>query len=417
MRRVHVLLCPGPLSPGVPATLAAEAMSEAWRSRSPRDRLTALPLSDGGEGLVEAVRSTLGGELVAATVPGPLGGLVPATVLVLPPSPAAVVGAPGTPSALPPGGTAVLELGQVVGAHLVASEERELAVSRGTSEGVGALLQAALQTRASRIVVGAGPAAVHDGGLGMLAALGLPSARLREGAAAMSAVRGEDLDGLASLRSALRGVDVVVACATAEPFVGLHGAGAALVTRAGLGPAHAQEIERHAGAFARVLGAAARADPLLPLAGTGAAERTLPRPPTFGSRPYGGAGGGVALALAALGARLLDGAQVVAGLVGLDSRADEASLLVTAVRDLDAAALHSGVVPAVAGAGRSRGVPTVVLAGRIEASRRELAGSGIAGAYALRERAGPFGTRVSATADELDQVRTMSARMASTWSR
>lgn len=379
-------------------------MAEGWRRRA-ADEVVAVPLSDGGSGLLGALHASLGGDLVGLTAPGPLGRPVPATVLV-------ISGGAGLGERA--GRTAVIEIGQVTGPHLVADDERGRAALRGTSEGVGHLLRAALSTGAGRVVVGAGLSAVHDGGAGLLRALGLPGARLGGGAAALADVAEDDLAGLREVRAAMAGRDVVVACATEESLVGLHGVGAALVQRASLRPAEAQDADRAVGRFADLVARGPEVRRALPMAGAPATGRRG----AAGSRPYTGAGG-VGFVLEALGGRLLAGPAVVAGLVGLEHHLDGSALALTGCTTLDAGALHAGVVAAAGAAGLRRGAPVVAIAREVQASRRQLGAVGVVGSYSLVPAPGPF-PRTPAAAepgDEAEVLADRTARVAGTWTR
>jgi hypothetical protein len=65
----------------------------------------------------------------------------------------------------------------------------------------------------------------------------------------------------------------------------------------------------------------------------------------------------------------------------LGERAADADLVVVHVAVLDGAALHAGPVADAARAASPHAVPVVVLAGRSQVSRRELAAAGVAGVH------------------------------------
>jgi len=131
--------------------MCAAATARGWSSE-------ACPMSDGGEGFVDA----LGGVPRTTTVTGPLGTRVVAQW------------------ALREDGTAVLESAEAVGRRLVPHPTGEDPVA-ASSEGVGELLAAALEAGASSIVLGCGGTASTDGGLGCLEAARGPR-RTRHGA-------------------------------------------------------------------------------------------------------------------------------------------------------------------------------------------------------------------------------------------
>lgn len=387
---MRVLLAPDAFRGALTAPQVAAALADGWRSGAPHDDVRVVPLADGGPGTVEALHATLGGELVPLTVPGPLGQPTPAVLLVVPGASGPVVH---------------VEAAQALGLHLVGEADRD--ATRASSEGLGALLAAALELGPSRVVVAAGGTATHDGGAGMLAGLGLASPRLRAGGGALLDVVAHDLEGLADVRRRFAGVDLVAAYDVDVPLLGLHGASAVTAVTKGATPEQAQGLERALSRWAARVAdaglAGARRDLLAPGAGRGAAQL-----------PGSGAGGGIAFALGALGARLVDGARVVAQEVALQAAVQDSDLVVTGTRTLGGDAVHAGVVPTVAGAAASAAVPVVVLAGEVQLGRREWASAGIAGVYALADRP----TQVEELQrDPAGALAARARRVARTWSR
>jgi glycerate kinase len=322
-------------------------------------------------------------------VPGPLGDAVPAAVLKV-------------------GATAYVEAAQAIGAHLLPPGGAARAVSHGTSEGVGRLLLAARATGAARIVVGLGTAAVCDAGAGALLALGLGQAALGGGARGLAALTAGDLHGLVPLRERWAGQDVVAACAGARPLTGPGGAAGAAAARG-----VREGVEAFAAAAGAALRATAPARAALPVHGGGGRAIASPLAPRTG------AGGGLGFAIALLGGRLLDGADVVADAVALADAVARADLVVTGGRRVDDDELHLGVVGVVARAGLAAGVPVVAVAGEVEVSRRALAAAGVAGAYAVHQPPGPYAAPSAGThgtAVSVDSLAARTRRVAVTWS-
>jgi glycerate kinase len=81
--------------------------------------------------------------------------------------------------------------------------------------------------------------------------------------------------------------------------------------------------------------------------------------------PGSGAAGGLAGGLAALGARLMSGFDLVADLVDLAGRMEGADLVVTGEGFLDAQSFEGKVVGGVAELAQSMDVPLLVIAGEI----------------------------------------------------
>jgi glycerate kinase len=213
------------------------------------------------------------------------------------------------------GRRAVVEMAQASGLELVGGAEGNDAVAASTY-GTGELIGAAIEAGARRILVGVGGSATTDGGLGALRALH-PPARLR-------------------------GVELVVACDVRIPFVD---AAATFAPQKGATPAQvellARRLERLAQVYADEHGVDVR-----DLPGTGAA-------------------GGLAGGLAAVGARLTEGFDVVAEEVELWERVEGADLVVTGEGFLDEQSFEGKVVGGVAALAAEAGVPVVAVAGDV----------------------------------------------------
>ncbi len=115
-------------------------------------------MSDGGEGLLEAV----GGTVRTTTVPDMLGRPIEAQWRLL-------------DATSNTGPTAVIEMAQAAGRALLAHPGGEDPV-RADTTGVGQLLLAARDAGATHIIVGCGGSATTDGGWGAVEAVGSPAA-------------------------------------------------------------------------------------------------------------------------------------------------------------------------------------------------------------------------------------------------
>jgi glycerate 2-kinase len=209
-------------------------------------------------------------------------------------------------------GVAVVEAARACGLELAGGAAGNDPL-RATSRGVGELVAAALEAGAGRIVVAVGGVASTDGGAGAL----------------------EVLRPLAPLPAPLE-----VACDVEARFVD-----AATI-------------------FAPQKGATRAQVALLRERLTELAER-------YGAEvaelPGSGAAGGLAGGLAALGARLRPGFELVAEAVGLDGRLAGVDLAVTAEGLVDATSFSGKVVGGVLERARRAGVAALVVAGELAA--------------------------------------------------
>ena len=129
---------------------ANRAAAEGVRAVCPDATIVQLPVSDGGEGWLEAYQAAVGGMLKRMPVCDPLMRRVEASYLLC-------------------GETAVIEMAQASGLTLLSAEERNPLLA--TTYGTGQLVADAVRQGARHIIVGLGGSATSDDGRGMLRAL------------------------------------------------------------------------------------------------------------------------------------------------------------------------------------------------------------------------------------------------------
>lgn len=211
--------------------------------------------------------------------------------------------------------TAVVEMARASGLELAGGPEGNDPIAANTS-GTGELIAAAVDVGARRVLVGVGGSATTDGGLGALRALE-PLGRLR-------------------------GVKIVVACDVRTPFVD-----AARVFAPQKGASTAQvelltrRLERLAQVYERDHGVDVR------------------------GLPGSGAAGGLAGGLAAIGASLVPGFDVVADELDVHARVEGADLVVTGEGFLDEQSFTGKVVGGVAELAAGSGVPVLAVVGEV----------------------------------------------------
>jgi glycerate kinase len=205
-------------------------------------------------------------------------------------------------------GSAVLEAASAIGLALVA----ELDPLRASSRGLGELLVAAAADTTGPIVVGLGDTATVDGGAGLLEVVG----------------------------DALRGRDVRAACDVRNPLLGERGAARAFGPQKGASPEVVEELERRLAAM----------DVLQP----------------YADHPGAGAAGGLGAALAALGAELVSGAELVLQTVGFRDVARSADLVITGEGAVDRSTYEGKAAGEVVRVCREEGVRCVLFGGRVD---------------------------------------------------
>jgi glycerate 2-kinase len=136
--------------------------------------------------------------------------------------------------------------------------------------------------------------------------------------------------------------------------------------------------------------------------------------PGLTTLPGGGAAGGIGAALLALGGRVVSGIGLVTAAIDLPAELDQADLVITGEGSFDHQSLRGKVAAGVANGARDRGLPCVVVAGRVETGYREAANAGVTELHSLTEH---FGTAEQAMAEPERGLREIGARLAGQWSR
>jgi len=204
---------------------------------------------------------------------------------------------------------------------------------------------------------------VHDGGAGLLAALGaIADVPLDEGAAGLA---GLTWLSLAEPHALLEGIDLVGVVPAAERETHL------------LGLRGITSVRGHA---------SGTVDPAVLLATDQAlAQLASAANPETATLPGAGACGGTAQAILALGGRLVSGPELCAELAGLDTTLALADLVVTGAHQLDFVERGGDVVGYFAARGAQQMRPVVVVAGTVAVSARELRTFGIESAYPVHD--------------------------------
>lgn len=287
------------------ARQACGAALEAVLSQHPQARTLALPLSDGGEGLVDCLRALEGMHSCRCRVRGPLGDGVEAEYLS-------------------DGEIAVIEVAAACGLTLVEESRRDV-VSADTY-GVGQLIADALRSGCGRLVIGLGGTATCDGGCAMVEAL-------RDGGVDMKAL----------------GAEVVLASDVNNPLCGPEGAARVFAPQKGATVQEVEVLEERLCRFARKTEAEGWASPELT------------------QHPGAGAAGGLGYALMAyLGARMQSGIETVLSLLGFDEAIRGADLVLTGEGRSDRQTLMGKAPVGVLHHSREGGVPVALLSGAVE---------------------------------------------------
>ena len=191
------------------------AAAQGIRNVCPDADIVQVPVSDGGEGFLDAFHAAIGGERIEVTVKDPLLRPVSAKYLLK-------------------GQLAVIEIAQASGLTLLSKAERNPMVA--TSYGTGQLVADAVRKGAKHIIVGLGGSATSDAGIGMLKALINSFAKYGQW---------RDIKKLKEIR-------FTIASDVKNPLCGENGAAAVFAPQKGATPEMVQALDQRAKKFAEV---------------------------------------------------------------------------------------------------------------------------------------------------------------------
>jgi glycerate kinase len=142
----RILVAPDSFKGSLGAGEVADAMARGVRRVLPGATVAVHPVSDGGEGLIDALVPALRGDIEVTEVDGPLAGQ-------------RIRARWGFVRA---SGTAVIEMAEAAGLSLVPAGCGD--PGRATTAGVGQLIGAAIDAGARTLLIGIGGSATNDGG-------------------------------------------------------------------------------------------------------------------------------------------------------------------------------------------------------------------------------------------------------------
>jgi len=345
---MKVTVAPDSLKESLCAVEAARALARGLSGACNGVGVECVPMADGGEGTVDAMVAATGGRTEQVQVPDPLGRSVCARFGLWDGARRAVV-----------------EMAAASGLALLTAAERD--PLRASTRGTGALVRAALDAGADRIIVGLGGSATVDGGAGMAAELG--ARFLGENGTVIEQPRGADLErirrvDISGLDARLAGARIVAACDVTNPLLGPEGAARVYAPQKGADPKAVERLERGMQNYSTVL---AR--------DTGREVAGLP-----GAGAAGGLGAGLA---ALLGAELRSGVETVMEAARLRERMDGSAFALTAEGRVDGQSAFGKVPAGVARLGAELGVPVIVLGGALGPGWEKLLASNGGGAAAV----------------------------------
>lgn len=306
-----------------------EACAVGIRYVVPDADIRVVQVGDGGEGTADALVDGLDGRFVTCSVHDPLGLPVEARY-----------GISGN------GTTAIMEMAQASGLPLIHPAKRNPMLT--STYGTGEMIADALRRGCTTILTGIGGSATNDGGMGMLAALGV---RFLDSGGRELKPCGAALEHIAAIDSSTlmpqaREARFIVACDVDNPLYGPSGAAHVFAPQKGATPRMVELLDQGLRNYARAVIEATGKD-VAGMAGAGAA-------------------GGLGAAFAAfLDAKLTPGINMMLDAVRFDDIVRDADLVITGEGRLDSQTVMGKAPAGVLKVARRHNVPVVAIGGSI----------------------------------------------------
>jgi len=349
---MKIVIAPDSFKESLSAKQVCLAVEQGFKRIFPNADYVSVPVADGGEGTVQSLVDATKGKLVTVDVSDPLGKPVTAFYGLL---------GDGTH-------TAVIEMAAASGLHHVPVEARD--PKQTSTFGTGELIKAALDDGAKKLIIGLGGSATNDGGIGMMAALGVKFTDAKDNEVALTG------GGLSSIEhidlkyvdKRLADFEIMVACDVDNPLCGEAGAAAVFGPQKGADGSDIKLLDnglRHYG------------NKVLEILNADVADI-----------PGSGAAGGMGAAfLAFTRATLKPGIELVLDAVKLDAQLAGADLVITGEGRIDQQTIHGKTPMGVAQAAKQFDIPVIGIAGSLGDNHHMVSQCGIDAVFASTPKA------------------------------
>ncbi|MGD9581980.1 MAG: glycerate kinase [Vampirovibrionia bacterium] len=329
---MKILLATNFLKGSLSAIETANCLKKGILSVDNKTEIEIIPIADGGDGTIEAIKYCSDYTEIVSIVCGPLEQEVAAKWLILNINNEKV---------------AIIEGAQANGLSILRPDEYN--PLKATSYGIGQLVLSALEHECSKIYVTIGGSATNDCGIGIIQALGgkfldKDSEEIKKGGEGLENLESIDLTGL---DKRLNTTKLIVACDVDNPLCGPNGASAVYGPQKGATPELVEYLDKNLSHVADLVAENINND--------------------LRDYPGVGAAGGIGFAFKAiLNATLTPGFDLVAELSSMKKKIKSADIVITSEGRLDSQSLSGKAPYQIAKLANEHNIPTIVIAGSVE---------------------------------------------------
>jgi glycerate kinase len=344
---MNIVIAPDSFKECLTAQEVAANIAVGIRKVLPNSKIHEIPISDGGEGVLETLLNGVGGHRRSITVMDPLMRPITAEYGILEDNK-----------------TAVIEMAKASGLELLKEYEKNPLMT--TTYGTGQLIKDALDRGCTKIIIGIGGSATNDGGAGMVRAMGAKflnedSIEIKEGGGNLNELSNIDLS---NFDKRIRNCQVIVACDVSNPLTGVQGASMVYGGQKGGSQQGLEFLDCNLSHYAKIIKSTLGID-ISSVPGAGAA---------------GGTGAGL---MAFLNGELVNGIDLILQTLRIEEIIKQADLVFTGEGKIDEQTLHGKTISGIASMAKKHLVPVIVVTGRIGDGIEEIYSIGVSAVYSI----------------------------------
>ncbi|MBC8768523.1 glycerate kinase [Arenibacter sp. BSSL-BM3] len=344
---MNIVIAPDSFKECLSAMEVAANIAIGVRKVMPAAIIHEIPISDGGEGVLEAIMAGAGGTRVSVSVLDPLKRQIKAEYGILNDNK-----------------TAVIEMAKASGLELLKEVEKNPLTT--STYGTGQLIKDALEKGCNKIIVGIGGSATNDGGAGMIRALGAKflndkGKEINEGGGSLNELHTIDLS---NFDNKIQHCEVVVACDVSNPLTGINGASMVYGGQKGGNKEDLKLLDRNLAHYAKIIKTTVGFD-ISDTPGAGAA---------------GGTGAGL---MAFLGGSLVNGIGLILETLKIEEYIKQADVVFTGEGKIDEQTLHGKTISGIAKMAKKHNVPVIVITGKIGDNIDGIYNIGVSAVYSI----------------------------------
>lgn len=344
---MKIVIAPDSFKESLPASEVAKAIKRGLKKALPESKCLLLPVGDGGEGTVDAIKNSLGLVEKTALVTGPFGDEIQMTYVQK-------------------GELALFEVADLVGLAKIPIEKRN--PLKIQTKGIAQLILYLIEQGMKEIYIGVGGTSSNDGGIGIASGLGYQF--YDKNGDELIAI-GQSLFEISkildkSVVTIPADVHIKILADVTNPLCGIRGATYTFGKQKGLEPAKFQDVDIAIENIYRKV-----APEMLKLDGAGA-------------------GGGIAAGLCAFaGAEIVSGIQTCLDIINFDKNVADADLVIVGEGRLDSQSL-SGKAPIGVAKRTPDGVPVIAICGSLAEDLPPLPFENVIAAFSILEKSEPL---------------------------